>query len=146
MSYGIVRRLRLGLLSAALAAWRIGRPARRRADGRGILLGASPDATVLIVWALDRSDPVAEIAGLGDVMAVFEVVVIVCDEWHAALQQSPGREVVILPDAATRARLLPEGQWNTWLDRRKAQIRQDWAPDFEIDITVSSAPHAAASG
>lgn len=146
MSSGIVRRLRLGLLSAALAAWRIGRPARRRADGRGILLGDAPHATVLMVWALDRGDPVAEIAKLGDVMSVFDVVVIVCDDWHAALNPPPRREVVILPDAATRARLLPEGQWDTWLDRRKAQIRQDWAPDFEIDIGVSSTPHAAASG
>lgn len=131
------RALKLAAMRGGMMLWRHVRPAARRRGPRGLMLGATPRDTVLMVWAFGLADIRAAVARIADLMSVFDRIVLVTDDWAGRPHQHEGLEVIVLPGVLARQRFAPDLDWETWFDRRRAQLRHDWSPDFEIDLGQS---------
>jgi hypothetical protein len=79
-------------------------------------------------------DAVARIEARRAAIGLFDVAVLVLDDWQAAMALGHVGQVEVLPDAEARSRLCPSKDWDCWEARRLRDIRYDWAPDFEITL------------
>ncbi|MEE4015189.1 hypothetical protein V1T76_24195 [Roseibium sp. FZY0029] len=96
--------------------------------------------TVALVWALDEAEDHLSNALKDQLekLAEFETVVIVCPPRFFSALRSRGLFFETLPPLSDLPRSGVSANWDLYLKRRIARIRESWAPDFEF--TVGSAP------
>ncbi|MGX1495795.1 hypothetical protein ACSSV1_000816 [Labrenzia sp. MBR-25] len=98
--------------------------------------------TVALVWALDEAGDHLSSALKDQLekLAEFETVVVVCPPRFFSALRSRGLFFETLPPPSDLSRSGVSANWDLYLKRRIARIRESWAPDFEF--TVGSAPES----
>ena len=131
-------KLKIAASRLGLGLWRRIRPADRRIDLRGRLLGDRRSDTVLLIWAIELPDAPSVGHALTDLAATFDQVVVVTDDWTFSLLGLPVRAVILLPDSQIQRVAFPGRDWETYLGRIRKDILFDWSPDFEITLDGKS--------
>ncbi|WP_428650058.1 hypothetical protein [Roseibium sp.] len=91
---------------------------------------------VALVWALDQhDDALSDEASLQlEKLEGFDTVVVVCPPRYFGTLRSRGLFFECLPVPADRALSGVTTNWDLYLKRRVARIRENWAPDFEFTV------------
>lgn len=127
----------LTLARVTLPLWRAVRGRRDR--HRGPLLGDDHAATVAMVWLDGLTCPERHLADHAGVLAIFDRVIVVTDDWSLARSAAfTGYRFELVPDMESRQRFRPDLDWQLWAERRRDSLRYAWAPDFEIDPAGSA--------
>jgi hypothetical protein len=109
-------------------------------DNAALLSDHRRQGTVALVWALDEAGD--HLSGaLKDQLekiAEFETVVVICPPRYFSALRSRGLFFETLPLLPDLPRSGVSANWDLYLKRRIARIRESWVPDFEF--TVGTAP------
>ena len=95
--------------------------------------------TVALVWALDEADDHLSSALKSQLekLAEFETIVVVCPPRYFSALRSRGLFFETLPMSSDLPRCGASANWDLYLERRIARIRESWSPDFEFTIGTS---------
>ncbi|GAB2183825.1 hypothetical protein [Roseibium sp. LAB1] len=108
-------------------------------DNAALLSEQRRKGTVALVWALDQaSDHLSNaLKDQLEKLAEFETIVVVCPPRYFSALRSRGLFFETLPPSSDFPRSGIPSNWDLYLTRRIARIRENWAPDFEFTVGQS---------
>ncbi len=101
-----------------------------------LLSDYSKSGNVALLWALDQDGEILsdEVIGQLEKLTGFETVIVVCPPRFFAWLRARGIFFESLPSRVDMGRSGVSSNWDLYMKRRVARIRENWAPDFEFTV------------